>query len=73
MGEMTTRRHSHSSAFRTWFKAQFGQLPNDRKRQQIGMKIRNLESEIYHLRQEHQMQIYLQDTFNGALKGWTAK
>ena len=65
--------NSQSSAFRKWFKAQFGALPNDRKRQKIEMKMRGLESELFHLRQQHRLQIYLQDTFNGALKGWTAK
>lgn len=61
------------SAFGEWFRAQFGSLPNPTKRAKLGMQIRNLESELHYLRVERQKQDWLADTYNGALKAWTAR
>lgn len=60
------------SAFLAWFKAQYGAIPNERKRQQLGMKIRNLESDLHYLKDELRVEQYLADARSAALKGWTA-
>lgn len=61
-----------SSAFKAWFKAQFGGWPDIRKRHRLGAKIHELESALHFAKEEHAKQRWLEDVLDGALKARNA-
>ena len=60
------------SAFRTWFKAQYGRLPNERRRQSLRIKHDNALGTLNDLERQLELEERLARQFNDALYGWNA-
>ena len=61
------------SAFKEWFKVQYGgRFPDERKRHRLAAKIHELKSDLHFLEDEYRVQRWLADSADAALKGWNA-
>lgn len=60
------------SAFKEWFREQFGSLPNEPKRVKLTIKVHELESALVFARKELDRENWLRDAQDAALKGWNA-
>jgi hypothetical protein len=60
------------SAFRDWFKRQYGAVPSERKRQAARRKIRDLEHALSVAKVEFQVEDARFAAWTNALYGWSA-
>ena len=60
------------SAFRDWFKAQYGRFPNEAARQRLQVKVHDAEFRLHELRRELELEERIARQMQDALYGWNA-